>query len=261
MAADRLVNYGVEERIGIVTINNPPANALSSTVLNELEEVIGEIERDDNVRVGIITGAGSTIFVAGADINEIKTLDSSVKGEDFSTKGQIVISRIEDMKKPIIAAINGHCLGGGNELAMACHIRIASELAKFGQPEINLGIIPGFGGTQRLLRIAGHAKAKELILTGDMITAKEALSIGLVNRIVPPADLLKQAKELARKIASKGKIAIEFAMDAIKTGMTSSQEDGLKQESRLFGKICETADMKEGIAAFIEKRNPDFQDK
>ena len=198
MSADRLVNYEVEERIGIVTINNPPANALSSAVLNELEEVIGEIERDDNVKVGIITGAGSTIFVAGADIKEIKTLDSSGKGEDLSTTGQVVLSRIEGLKKPIIAAINGHCLGGGNELAMACHIRIASEKARFGQPEINLGLIPGFGGTQRLPRIVGHAKAAELVLTGDIITAKEALSIGLVNSIVPPADLLKQAKAIGK---------------------------------------------------------------
>ncbi len=258
--AEQFVNYSVEEGVATIVINNPPVNALSSSVMVELDSAIEKVKQDPSVKAVVLTGAG-TFFVAGADIKEISEIKNAKEGEMKSAAGQAVVTKLENLRIPVIAAINGICPGGGNELAMACHIRIASERAKFGQPEINLGIIPGFGGTQRLIRISGPAAAAEILLSGDMITAAEARQIGLVNKVVPETEVLKYAKGLAKKIASKGKVAINSIMDALHRGLKVNLDEGLKIEAELFGKICETADMKEGLAAFIQKRQPKFSDK
>lgn len=258
--ANQFVNYTVEERVATVTISNPPANVLTSPLVAELEKVFDELAGEDDVKAIILTGSG-TLFIAGADIKEISSITSSKQGIALATGGQTVFNKIEQMKKPVIAAITGFCLGGGMELAMACHIRIAGDRARLGQPEINLGIIPGFGGTQRLPRLVGKAKAIELILSGDMINAQEAKGLGLVNKVVPEGEVLKQAQGLAKKIASKGMKAIEACLVAIQEGMTQPLSSGLKREAELFGQICETADMKEGLSAFVEKRQPKFQDR
>jgi enoyl-CoA hydratase/carnithine racemase len=258
--AYQFINCKIEEHIAVVTLNNPPANALGTPVMKEIDQIFSECLNDLNVKVVVFTGGGPA-FISGADIREIGTLSNAQKGEEVTRLGQGILNRIERMTKPVIAAINGFCLGGGLELAMACHIRIASERARFGQPEINLGIIPGFGGTQRLVRIVGKATAIELILTGDMINAAEAKAISLVNKVVPEAELLKQSVGLAKKMAQKGQIAIQKALEAIHAADDSSLEEGLKLESKNFGLLCETADMKEGIRAFVEKRQPKFQDK
>ena len=200
-------------------------------------------------------------FVAGADVKEIATLSSGQEASKTATTGQAVITKIQRLGKPVIAAINGVCLGGGNELAMACHLRIAGDRARFGQPEITLGIIPGFGGTQRLPRLIGKAKATELILTGDLITAQEAYRLGLVNQVVPQDQVLKVAKDLARKIAAKGLVAIRLALQAIEEGYGGPLDDGLALEARLFGHVAETEDCKEGVKAFLEKRQPQFRDR
>jgi enoyl-CoA hydratase len=255
------ISSKIEDFIAVVTISNPPANVLGSKVMEEIDQLFSEMAKDPNVKAIVFTGAGGA-FISGADIREIGTLSSAQKGEEVTTRGQAVLNKIEKMTKPVIAAINGFCLGGGLEFAMACHIRIASERARFGQPEINLGIIPGFGGTQRLVRIVGKATAIELILTGDMINAAEAKGIGLVNKTVPEGDLLKQAVGLAKKLTQKGQVAVQKAMEAIQAGEeVKSMEEGLKLESKNFGLLCETADMKEGVRAFAEKRQPKFQDK
>lgn len=258
--AEQFVNYSVEENVATIVINNPPVNALATPVMNDLDAAIEKVKQDPSVKAVVLTGAG-TFFIAGADIKEISEIKGAKEGEAKAAAGQAIITKIENLRVPVIAAINGICLGGGNELAMACHIRIASERAKFGQPEINLGIIPGFGGTQRFMRITGPAAAAEILLSGDMITAAEARQIGLVNKVVPEADVLKYAKGLAKKIASKSKVAINSIMDAMHRGMKADINEGLKIEAELFGKICESADMKEGLSAFIQKRQPKFSDK
>lgn len=250
-----------EEDVMILTIDHPPANALSSKVMTELEKAFEDFQKDPSSKVLVLTGGGNFAFVAGADIREIINIDSARRGEELALKGQKVLSKIENSLKPVIAAINAVCLGGGNELAMACQLRIASDRARFGQPEINLGIIPGFGGTQRLARLCGAAKARELVLTGDMISAQEALRIGLVNQVVPDGELMKHALGFAKKIASKGQKAVAFAQEAIQKGLVMSLEEGLAYEAKLFGQVCETRDMKEGLKAFIEKRQPQFIDQ
>ena len=260
MSDFKFINFSSENKIAIIAINNPPANALSSKVMEELEESIDKVLKDEEIKAAIITGTGGIIFVAGADIKEISNIENAALGQELTEKGQAVLNKIEQSEKPFIAAINGLALGGGCELAMACHIRIASDMAKLGQPEINLGIIPGFGGTQRLPRLVGPGKAAEIILTGDMITAKEAHRIGLVDKIVPPNNVLKQAKGLAKRITSKGKLAIAAALKTVNQGLKTSLKEGLKIESETFGKICETDDKKEGVAAFLEKRQPKFKD-
>jgi enoyl-CoA hydratase/carnithine racemase len=257
---NQYITYSIEDAVATVVINNPPANALSSPVMAEIEQVFGEMGSTREIKVVVFTGAGS-FFIAGADIREIAVIGSAKQGEDLTAKGQGIFNKIEKLSKPVIAAINGACLGGGLELAMACHMRVASERARFGQPEINLGIIPGFGGTQRLARLVGLPKAMELILTGDMITAQEAKDLNLVNKIVPDSEVLKQAQGLAKKIASKGQVAVKLALEAIREGSEKSLEEGLALESKLFGQACATQDMKEGLKAFIEKRQPKFQDK
>lgn len=249
-----------EDGIGKVVIDNPPANALSSYVIRELDSVFSGLAADNSIRAIIFTGAGN-FFIAGADIKEIIKISSSKEGEELAMQGHNILGKIEKMDKPVIAAINGHCLGGGLELAMAFHIRIAAERARFGLPEINLGIIPGFGGTQRLPRLVGPSRGIEMILTGDMISAQEARSIGLVNRVTSDQDLIREATGVAKKISSKGMVAVRSVMRSIWEGYRVSLEEGLAVESGYFGSVCETEDMKEGLTAFIEKRQPRFKDR
>lgn len=254
--ADLLVEVKIEERVATITLANPPANVLTLPLIAELEKVTEAVAANAAVRAVVITGAGGS-FVAGADVKVIASITSPAEGEALALRGQALFARIEGMRKPVIAAIGGFCLGGGMELALACHLRVAGDRAKLGQPEINLGIIPGFGGTQRLSRLVGTPRAIELILTGEMINAADAKAMGLVNRVVPEGEVLKQAIGLAKKIASKGRLAVEACMKAICEGGGT----GFEQEAKLFGSICGTADMREGISAFLEKRQPKFQDK
>jgi enoyl-CoA hydratase len=233
---------------------------LSDAVLGDLDAAIDSVASDPAVKVIVITGQGR-FFVAGADINQLDKVKNRDEGAALARNGQRVLSKIEQLTKPVICAINGMALGGGLELAMACHIRVASEAARFGQPEINLGIIPGFGGTQRLSRIIGPARATELILTGEMISAEEAQRLGLLNAVVGPDQLEETVRALAEKIAAKSMPAIRAALRAIGGGLDVSLADGLALEAKVFGEICETEDKTEGMRAFLEKRQPNFQDK
>jgi len=245
----------------IVTINRPEKmNALNKDVIEELGKVIDEIADNADIKTAIITGAGEKAFVAGADISEFIDLDEK-GGADLADKGsKMVFNRIENSSKPIIAAVNGFALGGGCELAMACHFRIASENAKFGQPEVNLGLIPGYGGTQRLTKLIGKGKAMELLMTGDMMNAEEAKSWGLVNHVVPAADLLAKAKEITKKIQTKAPLAIAQVI-VLANKAENVHADGLETEKELFGQCFNTADKKEGTTAFLEKRKAVFTGK
>ncbi len=248
-----------KESVLVVTINRPDKlNALNDETLTELKSLFESLQNDKSINVVIITGAGQKAFVAGADIYELNKLNN-ISGKKFAEKGQAVFGLIENLNKPVIAAVNGFALGGGCELALSCHIRIASDNARFGQPEVNLGIIPGYGGTQRLARLINSGRAAEMILTGDMINAEEALSYGLVNRVYPAEELLKGALEIANKIASKGQIAVSMALKAINIVNELPLNDGLKLESDLFAECCGSEDFKEGTSAFLEKRKPDFK--
>ena len=250
----------VKDKIAIVTLNRPDKlNALNAKTIDELDAVFDELNSDE-VFVIILTGSGGKAFVAGADISELNKLDT-VSAKEFAERGQAVFSKIQNFDKPVIAAVNGFALGGGCELALACHIRIASDNAKFGQPEVNLGIIPGYGGTQRLARIINTGRAVEYILTGDMIDAKEALRIGLVSHVFPQSELLSNANEMAKKIAGKGQQAVRLALKAINAVNEVSLKDGLKLEASLFALCCGTEDFKEGTSAFLEKRKPEFKNK
>jgi enoyl-CoA hydratase/carnithine racemase len=261
MTDRQFIKIAVEDRIAVLTIDHPPANALDVTTLTELNSALDEVAADEGVKALIITGAGQFAFCAGADINVI----SSMKGPDDARKmvltGQAILNKIENMRKPVIAAINAVCLGGGNELVMACHIRIASDRARFGQPEINLGIIPGFGGTQRLPRLVGKAKALEVLLTADMIPAQEALRIGLVNKVVPEGDVVKAARDLAKRILSKSQVAVRLIMDSVDEGLKTSLDKGLLIEAENFARVMASEDSKEGLSAFLQKRQAKFQDK
>jgi enoyl-CoA hydratase len=248
-------------KIAIVKINRPDKlNALNFETLSELQAVFNELKTNPEVFVVILTGNGEKAFVAGADILELNKLDS-LEGKKFAEFGQKVFSSIENFDKPVIAAVNGFALGGGCELALSCHIRIASENAKFGQPEVNLGIIPGYGGTQRLTRLVNSGRAMEMILTGDMVDAKEALSIGLVNKVYPITELMNKTFEMAVKISGKGQQAIRFAMKAVRAVNEVSLSQGLNVEASLFALCCGTEDFKEGTNAFLEKRKPSFKNK
>lgn len=250
-----------EGEIAVVTVNRPQVmNALNAAVLTELEKAFEELIRDERTKAVILTGAGEKAFVAGADIGELAKLDC-LSGIKAMRRGQHVFFQIEGCSKPVIAAVNGFALGGGCELAMACDIRVASDKARFGQPEVNLGLIPGYGGTQRLARLVGLGKAKEIIFTGDMIDAQEALRIGLADKVVPAAELMTQAKEIARKIASKAPIAVRLAKQAINFGANVDIMSGCRFEADQFGSSCSTEDMKEGTKAFLEKRKPEFKGK
>ena len=255
-----LIESSVEDGIALLTINNPPLNILSHPLLLELKAITKKLKADKRVRVIIITGKGK-FFGAGADIKELSAIKTKRIGERFAKEGQAILNLIEFLGKPVIAAINGPCIGGSNELAMACHLRIASEEAWFSQPEINLGLIPGFGGTQRLPRLIGRARAMETILTGGRIIASEALSIGLVNKVVKGDVLIEEAKKMAENIGNKGMLSVKACIDAINNGMDIRLKKGLDKEAKLFGKLCETEDKKEGVSAFMEKRVPKFKDK
>jgi enoyl-CoA hydratase len=249
------------ERIAVITITRPKVlNALSVETVDEFRKAILEIRGDDAVGGVIITGAGEKAFVAGADIPELHSLDPE-GAKHYAARGQHVLSLIEEMPKPVIAAVNGFALGGGCELAMACHIRIAAENAKFGQPEVNLGVIPGYGGTQRLARLVGKGRALELCLTGNMIDAAEAFRIGLVNMVVPAAELMPEAEKLMKTILSKGPRAVALAIEAVGSGLEMDLAAGLNLEANLFGLSAATEDWKEGTKAFMEKRKPKFKGK
>jgi enoyl-CoA hydratase len=251
--------YDVKDQIGYITFKRPKAlNALNRRTMEELGVVLAAARLDEAVRVLILTGAGEKAFVAGADIGELSQ-QTPVGGKETSLFGQEIIHRLETLGKPSIAAINGFALGGGCELALACTIRIASKAAKLGQPEVKLGLIPGYGGTQRLSRLCGKGVAHELILTGEMISAEEALRVGLVNHVTEPADLISTAEAIAKKIIANAPLAVKFSMEAIERGMEMPLEEGLFLEAALFGLVCTTDDMREGTRAFLEKRPAKFQ--
>ncbi len=256
----RFVDYTIEGKLAWVTIDNPPLNPLSHALIDELNAVFNELEENEEVLVVILRGGGERAFVAGADIKQFPTMDQAA-AEKFCSEGHDVFNQIEDFKGPVIAAIQGFALGGGCELAMACDIRVASEDAKFGQPEINLAIIPGYGGTQRMPRLIPIGKAKELIYTGEMIDATEALRIGLVDRVVKRGDLMDEAKKIATEILTKGPLAIKAAKKAINEGLALPLREGLKLESRYFCPLFSTEDKNEGALAFLEKRKPIFKGK
>jgi enoyl-CoA hydratase len=242
--------------ISLLTVNRPgKLNALNKNVLEELDKAIAFAERNDDVQALIITGAGEKAFIAGADINELSSMDRK-SGEEASSRGQQVFGRIEHCRKPVIAVINGYALGGGAELAMACHIRIAAENALIGLPEVSLGLIPGYGGTQRLPHLVGKSKAMEIILTGQPVRAEEAESIGLVNHVKPSGEAIDYAKELASKIIKNGPLALSMAIKAVNAAYPNH---GFAKEASLFGQLCETEDFKEGTHAFLEKRKPVFK--
>ena len=249
-----------QEDICIVKINNPQAmNALNSTVLSELDCAFSQIESDQTIKVVILTGEGRA-FVAGADISQMSTM-SAAEGKAFGEQGAAVFRKIEQLKVPVIAAVNGFALGGGCELAMACDIRIASAKAKFGQPEVGLGITPGFSGTQRLPRLVGMGVAKELIYTADIIGADEAYRIGLVNKVAEPEALMDQAIEMAKKIASKAPIAVRYSKEAINRGCQVDIDTAIAIEANLFGLCFASEDQKEGMGAFLNKTAPEFKNK
>ncbi|MCL4459681.1 MAG: enoyl-CoA hydratase-related protein [Chloroflexi bacterium] len=249
-----------EENIAVITINRPQVlNTLNSATLAEMMQALAELESVEDIRAIVITGAGEKAFVAGADINELRAIPSASAGEAKSREGHLVLFKIEHLSKPVIMALNGYTLGGGCELAMAGDIRIAADTAKFGQPEINLGIIPGWGGTQRLPRLVGLGKAKLLILSGEIIDAQEALRIGLVDKVVPAAELLATAKSIAKTIASKAPLAVALAKRTINTGLEMDLERGCAFEAAQFGLVCATEDRLEGMSAFLEKRRPTFK--
>ena len=253
--------YEKEDGIGIVTINRPASlNALNGEVYTELYELFQEIENDAEVRVVILTGSGEKAFVAGSDIVEMQP-QSSTEINSFVEKARMASDRIYTLSKPVIAAINGYALGGGCELTMCCDLRIASEKARFGQPEINVGVIPGAGGTQRLTRLIGMTRAKELLYTGDTIDAKTALTMGLVNKVVPPDSLMTEAKELAKKLLTKSSRILSLAKAAVNSGANMSLPDGLDLEAQCFALCFATEDQKEGMKAFMEKRKPEFKNR
>ncbi len=260
LTSSQCIKLAVEDRVITVTIDHPPVNALNRQTLEELRQAIAGIAADPAVKVVVLTGGGSLAFVAGADVKEIAQLASVEAAQGMARLGQDVFLAIQRLGKPVIAAINGVCLGGGLELAMACHLRVAGDRARFGQPEINLGIIPGWGGTQRLPRLIGRARATEWILTGDVIGAQEALRLGLVNQVVPQDQVLKAGRDLARKIGAKGGVAVAQALWAIEEGFDHPLTEGLAKEAEAFRAVAATEDSREGVKAFLEKRQPRFKD-
>ncbi len=250
-----------EKGIALITINRPDRlNALNLTTFADLDKGMDYINANDDIRGVLVTGSGEKAFVAGADITEISGL-SRKDGTRFSETGQAVFQKIEYCRKPVIALINGFALGGGCELAMACHLRIAAETARFGQPEVNLGLIPGYGGTQRLPRLVGRGRAMELLLTAEMISAGRAYEIGLVNQVVPQGALEEAGLKMMNTILSKGPKAVAFMLQVVHEGLNQPLEEGIRLEAEYFGKACATEDMKEGTSAFLEKRRAVFEGK
>jgi enoyl-CoA hydratase len=251
----------IKDNVAVVTINRPDKlNSLNMLTMDELFGAFTWIKSNGNIAVVVLTGKGEKAFVAGADIAELNTLDI-IKGREFSERGQQIFNLIENLDKPVIAAVNGFALGGGCELSLACHIRLASANAKFGQPEVNLGIIPGYGGTQRLTRLVNSGRAMELILTGDMIDANEAFRIGLVNHVYPLSELMDKALEMANKIAAKAQQAIRLAVKSVNIVDEVSSKEGQIYEAAMFALCCGTEDFQEGTKAFLEKRKPLFKNK
>lgn len=246
-------------KVWVLEINNPPMNNLTPGVVEELDHGVENFIKDVSACALIITGAGDRTFIGGVAIEEIKKIKSAEHGINLTRMGQQLCSRIENSEKPIIAAVNALCIGGGTEILLACHIRVASEKAKFGQPEIAMGFMPGFGGTQRLPRLVGSSQARRLILLGETIDSQEAHRIGLVDFLVEKDKVLMTAMNIAQKIADKGPISVRMAQRAIREGSQMSLKEGLELELRLFGEICKTEDMKEGLQAFIEHRKADFK--
>ncbi len=264
MTDRHFIRYTIQDRVATLVIDRPPVNALDLQTLRELAGAVDELNGNPEAKAVVVTGGGQTAFVAGADINrfaDIVRAKNEQAAREMMETGQQVFNLIERSRKPFIAAINGPALGGGLELAMACHIRIAGDRARLGQPEANIGIIPLWGGTQRLSRLVGPAKAAEMILTGDPISAQEAKALGLVNMVVPGDAVLRQAAGLAKKIASKSAVVIAATMEAIGASLDSQLEDGLRVEQQQVEKLTRSEDAAEGMMAFVEKRQPVFKDK
>src|SRR5437763_2221224 len=259
MADFQNVRFEKKNAIAYVTINRPDKlNALNMATMQELRAAFEAIRDDAATRVAILTGAGEKAFVAGADIGELNKQDP-VQAKEYTHRGQAVLDLIENLGKPVIAAINGFALGGGCELALACTFRLASDNAKLGQPEVKLGIIPGYGGTQRLPRLVGKGLANQLLLSGEMISAQEALRIGLVNEVVPQAELIARCEAIAQKIIANAPLAVQYCLEAVNKGMEMTLREGLYLEAVLFGLACATEDKKEGTSAFLEKRAANFK--
>src|SRR6266487_1730994 len=255
------IRFELRDAIAFITINRPDKlNALNDQVVDELAQAAERVATEAEIKGAILTGAGSKAFVAGADIGDLAK-QGPFEGKARSLRGQAMLRRFETCGKPVLAAVNGYALGGGCELAMACHLRIASENAKFGQPEVKLGIAPGYGGTQRLPRLVGKGNALHLILTGDMIDAQEAYRIGLVNQVVPGTELLAAAEKTLRGILAMAPLAVRLALEAVDQGLEMTLEEGLLLEANHFGLLAATEDMREGLTAFLEKRPPRFRGK
>jgi enoyl-CoA hydratase len=253
--------FSTKDSIAYVTINRPKVlNALNMATMEELRTAFHEIKNDKGVRVVILTGAGEKAFIAGADIGELSKQDA-ITAKEYTYRGQSVLNLIENLGKPVIACINGFALGGGCEMALACTMRLASETAKLGQPEVKLGIIPGYGGSQRLSRLVGKGIAMQILLAGEMISAQEAHRIGLVNEVTAPADLIPRAEAIAHKIIANAPLAVQYTMEAVNKGMEMNLSEGLYLEAALFGLCCATEDKKEGTTAFLEKRPAQFKGK
>jgi enoyl-CoA hydratase/carnithine racemase len=253
--------FEVRDRVAFVTVNRPKVlNALNDQTMEELRRIFLEIRHRDDVQGVIFTGAGEKAFIAGADINELAT-QTPLEGKDRSRRGHHILEIIENLGKPVVAAVNGYALGGGCEIAMACHIRLASENAKLGQPEVKLGIVAGYGGTQRLVRLIGLGRALELLLTGEPVSSQRAYEIGLVNAVYPAAELLQQSEAFLRKILANGPVAVKLTLEAAIHGTQMSLAEGLNLEANLFAVSCTTEDMKEGTRAFVEKRSANFKGK
>jgi enoyl-CoA hydratase/carnithine racemase len=260
---NHLENVKFEKRgqIAYVTVSRPKVlNALNMATMGDLFQAFTFVKDDADIRVAILTGEGEKAFIAGADINELAT-QSATQGKEYASRGQAVLDLIENCGKPVIGCINGFALGGGCEVAMACTMRIASDNAKLGQPEVKLGIIPGYGGTQRLPRLVGKGLAQQILLTGEIISAQEALRIGLVNEVVPQAELIARAEAIAAKIIANAPLAVQYVIEAVNKGMEMTLQEGLFLEASLFGVCCATEDKNEGTKAFLEKRAAQFKGK